>query len=439
MEEFLGNRSLVEHEHINAVVAQLVKEHMRKQTRDDTLKVLQAEFGAHIFKSRRSLRSFITKHKVVDAAKSIYTDTITLDNQALVSQLERMDKELSRALNRNQLIVDTQKTLIKSLPPPSVKPLVLTRSKSDEDLCLLLSDVHVGSCVRKTETSNISEYNMEIFQTRLDRMISGMYKIYDKEVKDHKVPNINVFALGDMVDNETIYQGQPYYIDRTLMDQLYQGSFKLAAGFASLAKYLPIQLNFYTVNGNHGRPGMRGANHLATNWDYVFYKCMESCFKGWENVHFHISDSPTQVFKLRDKVIALDHGAAVKGAMSIPFYGLEREKRGIQSMMRTNIDIMCVGDKHRRCSMDVDFDQILMNGSFVGGSQLSTIELRSACLPKQLLFGLHDKYGITGQWDLYLDDKKPMPQDKDGIFTPVAEKHIIIKENIKKVWEELKG
>ena len=89
--------------------------------------------------------------------------------------------------------------------------------------------------------------------------------------------------------------------------------------------------------------------------------------------------------------------------MGIPFYGIKREKDNINNMLakfREHADYLIAGHFHTKA----DFEDIFMNGSFVGGDSYSIGDLRRMDLPYQILLGVNSKHGVVWKRPISLID-----------------------------------
>ena len=62
-------------------------------------------------------------------------------------------------------------------------------------------------------------------------------------------------------------------------------------------------------------------------------------------------------------------------------------------------------------------DKILMNGTVVGGSDLSINKMGVTNLASQKIFYFHPRYGINRESNINLSDEVVLRPDDNGIFT----------------------
>jgi hypothetical protein len=74
-----------------------------------------------------------------------------------------------------------------------------------------------------------------------------------------------------------------------------------------------------------------------------------------------------------------------------------------------------VGHFHQPAS--IGDSKVLLNGSLVGGSELSINRMGLTNLPSQKLFYFDKKHGINRETNLHLADPVQLEADENGIFT----------------------
>lgn len=173
------------------------------------------------------------------------------------------------------------------------------------------------------------------------------------------------------------------------------------------------------ITGNTGRPG---THHPRTNFDYFLYRLLQTRFADIKQLEFYIAECPIMLYTLPEApnwTHLITHGDEVNRYMGTPFYGIQRDHGKYTQMAGMNIHFWHSGHGHSGAKIDIPFGQQIVNGSFVGGSELSIFKMKTRNQPKQSLFGFNNTRGITWQRDIQLEPHKKLEKSDQGIFTPV--------------------
>ena len=343
-----------------------------------------------------------------------------IETPFLLSENKKLLKELNKERSRTKIILDAIKTSIISLPPikTSHSNNKIKTTFDSEEMCLLLSDLHIGEKTELVDTSGISHYNMDEFKKRLLKLVSGIKLIYSIHSKAYPIPILNILGLGDYVTGSDIYPGQSFYIDQIVVNQIFMGAQLLAEQIRNLCEVFS-KVRMVGISGNHGRIGIKGQYHWKTNFDYIFLKVLQLLLKDVHNCQIIVAESELCLLEIQKHLILIAHGDQVRSWMSLPFYGLDRSVRRWITLLRQPVEMVAVGHHHRHCNFDIAYAEAIINGAWTGGSRLSVNEMQEAGIPQQLLFGIHPKQGKTWTYNIKLTDKPDvlMP-NKDGIYTP---------------------
>jgi len=282
-------------------------------------------------------------------------DELTRQNQSLLRDIEKLR-------NRNQLFIETclpaiDRCSFRASPIP--KP---ERIKRDQGFHSMQGDFHIGERVDPAWVQGVAECNMDILlNQRLPRLCERIITFREQDKAALGLNKLVVHLLGDIVTGELIFKGQAYHIDATLIDQLLRGTEAYVSFLLALAAHFPTMLV------QHG--------------DFVF---------------------------------ALNHNDNVKGWAGIPYYGLDRKARRMDGLYGMQIHYKLGGHFHSPAELN---DETLLNGTMIGGTDLSVNKMMVATRPSQKIFYLDDKHGIHRTTNLYLADRVTLTPDANGIFT----------------------
>lgn len=295
------------------------------------------------------------------------------------------------------------------------------KSKQALEVHLLRSDAHVGEMVDPQSTSGLGNYNYNTYLSRLETLTQKVVLFHDQDTKNLGLSKLVIAYLGDQLEGEgAIYKGQSYYIDLPLVDQLFNSVEAEISRFLLPLAEVFHEIEVYCVPGNHGRAGRIGEHHERTNWDYIFYRFLKEIIdRIAPNIKIYISESPLMLVQHGQFTFSYSHGDNVKSYMGIPFYGLDRMVKKITSMFNKYIHYFCVGHFHDPASLS---DNIFINGTMVGGSNLSINRMNTLSVPSQKMFYFDSEKGVNRETNLYLEDLTELTPDKNNIFTPYLKK-----------------
>lgn len=363
--------------------------------------------------SRQTLRRRLGSWSEVKA-KVLGPEKASATYQALIRQNKSLLKRIDKERDITQAFIDNclaaiGKMAIKTVPAPKKE----TKTENLEAHAMR-SDAHVGEYLDPNIVQNLSHYDVETYQKRIERWTTKMATFREQDKNSLGLNKLILHHLGDQVTGENIYKGQSFYIDLHLTDQLFTSIEVEASAILTLAKVFPA-IEIFCVVGNHGRPGRVGENHKRTNFDYLFYRGLKQALKPQKNVKVFISESPSMVVQHGNFIFLLNHGDSAKSWMGIPFYGLERMFRRLPGLYNMVVNYELVGHHHQPAS--IGDSKVLLNGSLVGGSELSINRMGLTNLPSQKLFYFDHTHGINRETNLHLADPVQLEADDAGIYT----------------------
>jgi hypothetical protein len=134
------------------------------------------------------------------------------------------------------------------------------------------------------------------------------------EKMDVSFDTVHLLMNGDHVTNESIYQGQPHQIEKTLRDQMKDASGVYIDVIRSLAdEFDAVQV--ICQHGNHGELRAKGASKQA-NADDLLYDAIDLAIRQSDvtNVRFKTNHVDTHTeFRMRDHIGYMRHGTDTLG------------------------------------------------------------------------------------------------------------------------------
>lgn len=341
---------------------------------------------------------------------------LEMQEEAIREAKEKARKEQERKLlNRllkergtTELIVETFEEGMKAyewmdIQPP--KPVYIKEKESEEAL-LLFSDAQIGQRIDPKETQGFGEYNIQIFQDRMDKLVDRMRTITESQKLASNIETLNIFMLGDNVDGIGIYRGQEHHLDALVVEQLLVGAEKIAESLVQLLGTFD-QIKVTGIVGNHGRIGRKGENPTHVNFDYLLYKMLEKMLQNYsERITWTIPKSNWILQEILGNGFLLLHGDTIRAWNGIPYYGIDRADARLTKMLQAHgktYKYLCLGHHHNPGDVDSPNGEKILNGTMVGGSEYSINQLHTTSRPSQWFFGVNKKEGITWRYKILLD------------------------------------
>ncbi len=177
---------------------------------------------------------------------------------------------VSRELQNNVSLIITD--ILKKTEEKRALPFLIPLKSGHYSLVIHISDLHLGKLI--LDTIGKALFNAEISKKQFDILVHQIITIVRKVEKSGDIIDEIILCLnGDLVDSETIYETQPFHIEKHVLDQL-----RLATNLLwdkliiELHKCKPdITIRVIACRGNHGRTF--GAE--TSNWDNVVYLLLE--------------------------------------------------------------------------------------------------------------------------------------------------------------------
>lgn len=323
-------------------------------------------------------------------------------------QVSLEDKKRRSRQMIGDIIADRMEAAINKLPTVnevatvSIKP----EDNKEEDMVLILSDIHIGEHYTLEETGGLGEFNETVLTRRMDNLKYAVRDIYSLHSKLYKLPNLHIFCLGDIVAGmNDVGQWPGTYINESIMEQFMKGSDHIAR---MIHYWLGLfdNVHFHGVMGNHGRAAPRNIEKDYVNWDYLAYLFLSLRLKDNERVSFNIPKAWWIMTEIKKYKFLLAHGDDIKSGGGLPTKGLLDFQQRMMGMTREVPDYTIAGHFHNASELTTNNGRVIINGSVVGGDMFSMKKLHASSKPEQIVFGVGDSHGMTWKYNIDLDYKR---------------------------------
>jgi len=330
----------------------------------------------------------------------------------LLEAAQKRDLSISKNLDKYRLqadiigdrLVEASRRL-PEVPPPLYKKPNKDEKRTDEDMVLVFSDLHIGHEHTLEETGGLSEYNLEIFLQRMENLKKAITDIYELHSKLYKIPRLHILSLGDIVDGaNTAGAWSPVWINTPILDQVMIG-YRAVSDFIYYMLSLFEEVEFYALYGNHGRIAPSGAEKKYNNFDLFCYKYIETEFRNQPRFKMHTTKSWWMIKEIQNNKFLLVHGDDMKpkNPPILSLMDLEKRMSGITGIIP---DYTVCGHFHNCSEYTTHSGKALMNGSFVGADVYSLSNNMPGNIPEQKLFGIHPTVGLTWTYNVNLNHQR---------------------------------
>lgn len=381
-----------------------------KEALEQGLKPLQIKNNYLPHRSTDAIRS---QSRAVQDFDCSTTSTDDEQFRLLKRQNDSLLKSLRAERAKSRLLIEAVQESVAKLQVKPVKPPVKEKSKRNLEFHALRSDEQVGQSVDPTRTQMVSHYNIDIYRQRSQLWCDKVCTFREEDKNSHGLNKLIINNLGDHVEGEAIYPGQAFQIDRPTIDQMLVYVETEARNLVTLCSVFP-EISVFCIPGNHGRAGFKGQHNEKTNWDYVCMHFLRLALQNQPNIKFYISNDPVMIVQHGRFNFCLKHGENIRSYSGTPFYGLDRDFRKLNSLYNMIIHYEVIGHHHRAANLE---DNIIINGCFPGGSDLSINKMSLASIASQKIFYFHPIHGSNRWSDLYLSKAPELKADETGVYT----------------------
>lgn len=359
----------------------------------------------------RSVKALETKYnKDTDWTKySFYNQEAEDDRETAIKDAgEKIDTSIKKSLEKYKLtadiIADKLSKIARKLPtcPPPVHSPVNKKLRTDEDMVLVFSDLHIGHEHTLEETGGLSEYNLDIFVNRLNNLKRAIADIYELHSSLYKIPKLHIMSLGDIVDGaNTAGSWSPVWINTPIVDQVMLGYRHISDFIYYMLSIFP-EVEMYALYGNHGRVAPNGAEKKYNNFDFLCYKYLELEFRDEPRLKINTTKSWWMIKEIQNHKFLMMHGDDVK-SKDPPVKGVAEIEKKMAGLTKIIPNYTVAGHFHNASEFTTHNGKAILNGSFVGGDVYSLSNSMPGNIPEQKLFGVHPKVGITWTYNINLN------------------------------------
>lgn len=323
--------------------------------------------------TQRDLEGSITRREIL-RAKKFYSLTNIL--------CEQISKHLKRLPTNNKIKDITQ----------------AEQQKYNIEIVVPISDAHIGAKVKVELMGGMGQFDIAIFQARLDTWKKEVISYIENYTKSSSVGKVHFQFMGDNIDGDDIYPGHGFNIDTDVFKQIFIGADLFSTAISEIAHYFPKMLfECEHLGGNHGRDGgKKGYKPYRVNWDLLLGHFISHRLSNHKNIISTIPDVWFSLKKIFEWNFLFLHGDNVSGD------GPKGSQTDYMLMLNRIIHYLAMGHQHSDKSNATGYLRQFVNGDWVGGSSYSKV-IKKVSRPMQLIMAVDEKYGVNNLHSIYFD------------------------------------
>lgn len=295
----------------------------------------------------------------------------------------RIEARVEQKLDYLEKIIANQgKIDYKPLRPEQRKEIQI---KSDNDLIVMLSDLHIG----QNFTSAWGRYNLEVAKDRMEEYLNKIIEIKDR----HRSENCFISLQGDMISN-SIHKSIAITNRENVIEQVIEASEMVTSFIAELSKHFN-HITVASVVGNHSRIDKKEDALKDERLDTIIEWYAKRKLEAFDNIEFiDAFDNTITSFVVRGKHYVSCHGD----------YDSMNQNGLAKLSMMIGYFPYCVllGHKHFPATTEINGIKMVQSGSMPGSGDDHTIELRLSGKPSQTVL-VCNKDGIECNYTVELE------------------------------------
>jgi transposase-like protein len=394
----------------------------------ERLKLVEKHKGNKSAAAREmGLSSSAMRESVLEARRrGLTAQTRTVDAEAkLRTKLQLAERELAMVRRDNDTAESIRKEIfgLAAMTPEPPRWLMPKRksTKNDSIPVVIWSDWHFGERVNRVEVGGVNEFDRAIAKKRVQKLVAKTIELCKHHMVKPNYEGIVVCLGGDMITG-AIHEELGATNDGTVQQALWELQGVLIWALNAIADefgrvFVPC------VVGNHARdthrPRMKGA--VLQNYEWTLYNQLELYFKDDKRIRFMIPGETDAFFAVKGHKFLLTHGDRLGvgggdgqiGALGPITRGTIKVGRSEKQIGR-DFDTMLCCHYHTYIPRS-EACPVIVNGALKGYDEYARLGLRVPySRPSQALFFVNDTYGITAQWQIFLEAKQTSLKGKTG-------------------------
>jgi hypothetical protein len=265
---------------------------------------------------------------------------------------------------------------------------------------ILASDWHAEEIVTKAQVNGLNEFNEKIAHQRVTRFFQASVNL----IKNHlnpgvKIHHVVVGLLGDFITND-IHEELVENVWCRPTEAITWVQNRIVAGIDFFLNHTPYTYTFVCKVGNHARTTKKThfSQENGHSLEHLLYVFLDAYYRNEPRVSFQFSGGYLSYLDIYSTTVRFHHGHAIKynggvGGLTIPC------NKAVAQWDKGHVaNLDCFGHFHQTKS-----DQKWKcNGSLIGYNSFGVAIKGDFEPPKQTLFLIDKKRGVTCDWPILL-------------------------------------
>ncbi len=393
-----------------AVIARIQKSYAKL----GTYQAVANEIGVGVTTVRKYIN--LDKKPVAKEVDPVEQETAKYDHRRAREREGGLIKQLSKEKSFRAYLEDLVAEVVSDwpAPPPYVAPPP-QKGASVETMVIHFSDWHANEVVKLERTLGLNEYNDAIMRSRARQIVQSTIAIKSRMESSGgwRFPKLVIAANGDFAPG-TMHELEKHLDAKSIIHATFNVGMVLTEAIRDLSGHFD-EITVHCTAGNHGRlPDARKKQHKEPGRSFdtaAYLYAMVALRHPCPNVTFNIPDAYSICYDVEGWTFFQGHGDDIRSWFGIPFYGMKKKTGSLNSLRAARgepVNFWLFGHWHNAASLEVPGGEILINGSLIGGTEHSIDSFSEANPPKQWLYGVHPKKGISHRWSLQGNTDDPI-------------------------------
>ena len=322
--------------------------------------------------------------------------------------LEARLRESYRENEVGEAVLKLAEASIKTIPyiEPRELPILEDKGLENEVAVFSISCAHIGEIVSEEEMGGLGKYDFNTFLERAQFVEDKIVELLQQKMVGYYFKELRILGLGDFISG-IIHQELLETNEFNVMEQTFKAASVFSQVILNIHRRMNIPIRFEGVVGNHGRVKKDYYfKNAYVNWDYVCYRLIQLYLSNYPKITFNILRSFYGITDIEGWKFLFFHGNYIKSWAGIPWYGISRAASNFKAVLAgfgKSFLYMVMAHIHTNANFDTPGGgEIIVNGTWKGGDEYALGALSLVADPKQQLFGVNKKVGITWRFPLYL-------------------------------------
>lgn len=318
-----------------------------------------------------------------------------------LSSLKARYQESLKVIAQQESDLRTMQVLEQGVASFQIQPKT-GHGTSEGTVVIVASDWHSEEIVG-AEMGGLNTYNLDIAQQRATKFFQSALRLVRLLDQDITITTIVLALLGDFITNEIHGAENAESNELAPTHAIVRAQNMLIAGIEFLLAHTKPDVKFVLPchSGNHARMTLktRFASENGHSLEYLMYLHLAAYFRTEARLTFIIPEGMHSYLDVYGTTVRFHHGHAIKYGGGVGGIYIPTNKAIAQWNQGRHADLDVFGHFHQQLFGGT----FIANGSLIGYNAFALSIKASFEKPKQTLFLLDKKRGLTCQWPILVE------------------------------------